>query len=90
MRDAISGTQSGQWGLLPPTGKQVFFDEIVILELEDGRVVRQGGIADNLTALSQLGVLPGQGSADPSGGSMYSTDTQDQKMYRADSDGGPA
>jgi predicted ester cyclase len=60
-RFTISGTQSGQWGLLPPTGKQVSFDEILILELQDARVVRQSGLADNLTALGQLGVLPGQG-----------------------------
>jgi steroid delta-isomerase-like uncharacterized protein len=61
-RFTISGTQSGKWGLLPPTGKRVSFDEIVVLELRDGKVVRQSGVADNLTALSQLGVLPGQGS----------------------------
>jgi len=61
-RFTISGTQSGPWGVLPPTGKRVSFDEIVRLELRDGRVVRQSGIADNLTALRQLEVLPGQGS----------------------------
>lgn len=54
----ITGTQQGQWGLLPATGKPVEFDEIVMLELRDGQVVRQRGIADNLTALRQLGVLP--------------------------------
>jgi len=61
-RFTISGTQSGQWGVLPPTGRRVSFDEIVRLELRDGRVVHQSGIADNLTALRQLEVLPGQGS----------------------------
>jgi predicted ester cyclase len=54
----ISGTQTGQWGVLPPTNKRVEFDEIVILEFRDGKVVRQRGIPDNLTALRQLGVLP--------------------------------
>ena len=39
-----------------------FFDEIVVLELRGGKVIRQSGVADNLTALGQLGVLPGQGS----------------------------
>src|SRR5262249_34041448 len=56
-RFTISGTQSGRWGVLPPTGKRVQFEEIVILELRDGRVVYQRGIPDNLTALRQLGVL---------------------------------
>lgn len=57
-RFTISGTQSGPWGLLSPTGKRVAFEEIVILELRDGRVVRQRGIPDNLAALRQLGVVP--------------------------------
>jgi steroid delta-isomerase-like uncharacterized protein len=54
----ISGTQRGQWGPLPPTGKRVAFDEIVILEIRDGKVLRQRGIVDNLSALRQLGVVP--------------------------------
>jgi steroid delta-isomerase-like uncharacterized protein len=57
-RFTISGTQEGQWGPLPPTGKWVEFEEIVILEIRDGKVHRQRGIADNLAALRQLGVLP--------------------------------
>ncbi len=56
---AISGTQDGPWGILPPTGKRVAFEEIVVLELRDGRVVHQRGVADHLTALRQLGILPG-------------------------------
>lgn len=56
-RITISGTQLGQWGLLPPTGKRVEFGEIVILEMQSGKVIHQRGIADNLTALRQLGVL---------------------------------
>jgi predicted ester cyclase len=44
--------------VLPPSGKPVAFDEIVILQLRDGKVVHQSGIADNLTALRQLGILP--------------------------------
>lgn len=57
-RFTISGTQTGRWGVLPPTGKRVHFEEIVVLELRDGMIVRQRGIPDNLTALRQLGVLP--------------------------------
>jgi predicted ester cyclase len=47
---AISGTQRGQWGPLPPTGKRVQFEEIVILQIRDGKVRRQHGIVDNLNA----------------------------------------
>ena len=55
---AISGTHRGQWGPLPPTGKRVQFEEIVILQIRDGKVRRQRGIVDNLNALRQLGVVP--------------------------------
>lgn len=58
VRFTVSGTQSGQWGVLPPTGKRVEFDEVALLELENGQVIRQSGVTDNLTALRQLGVLP--------------------------------
>jgi hypothetical protein len=58
LRFTVSGTQSGQWGILPPIGKRVEFGEVVILDLRDGRVVRQRGVTDNLTALRQLGILP--------------------------------
>ncbi len=56
----ISGTQTGQWGPLAPTGKRAEFNEVVVLEFRDGKIVHQRGYADNLTALQQLGctVIP--------------------------------
>jgi predicted ester cyclase len=54
----ISGTQRGQWGPLPATGRHAQFDEIVILQIRDRKVVRQRGIVDNLSALRQLGAVP--------------------------------
>lgn len=54
----ISGTQRGQWGPLPATGKRAEFDEIVILQIREGKVVRQRGVVDNLSALRQLGAFP--------------------------------
>lgn len=58
VRLTITGTQKGQWGPLPPTGKKVSFEEILILRVVDGKVVEQRGIPDNLNALRQLGVIP--------------------------------
>ena len=58
VRLTITGTQLGQWGPLPPTGKPVRFEEIVILRFVDGKVVEQRGLPDNLAALRQLGVVP--------------------------------
>jgi len=57
-KSAISGTQRGQRGPLPSTGKRVQFEEIVILQIRDGKVRGQRGIVDNLNALRQLGVVP--------------------------------
>jgi predicted ester cyclase len=54
----ITGTQDGQWGPVPPTGKPVDYEEIAILEFRDGQVIHQRGIVDNLAALRQLGVIP--------------------------------
>ena len=52
----ITGTQQGAWGPLPATGRRVGFEEMILFTFApDGRVVRQRGIADNLTALNQLG-----------------------------------
>jgi steroid delta-isomerase-like uncharacterized protein len=58
VRFTITGTQLGQWGPLPPTGKPVRFEEIVILRFVDGKVIEQRGLPDNLAALRQLGVVP--------------------------------
>jgi predicted ester cyclase len=55
----ISGTQLGNWGPLPPTGRRLVFEEMLWLTFdEDGRVARQRGIVDNLLALRQAGVIP--------------------------------
>ena len=58
VRLTITGTQKGQWGPLPPTGRKVSFEEILILRIVQGKVVEQRGIPDNLNALRQLGVIP--------------------------------
>ena len=51
-RFTISGTQKGQWGVLPPTGKRVEFDEIVILELREGKVDMGSSIDEQLYDLT--------------------------------------
>jgi hypothetical protein len=40
----------------------VAYDEIVIMQICEGKVFRQVGVADNLLALQQLGAIP-----DPAG-----------------------
>jgi predicted ester cyclase len=55
----ISGTQLGAWGPVPPTGKRLEFDEMLILTFDEAhRVVHQRGIVDNLAGLRQTGIIP--------------------------------
>ena len=56
----ITGTQDGAWGPVPPTGKRREFEEMLVLTFDDeGRVVHQRGIVDNLAGLRQTGLFPG-------------------------------
>ena len=54
----ITGTHLGPMGPIPPTGKKLRFEEMLILTIVDGRVVHQRGIPDNLNLLRQLGLVP--------------------------------
>jgi len=54
----IRGRHTSTWGPVPATGKEVAFDEIVIMTVRDGRVVHQTGVIDNVTGLRQVGVMP--------------------------------
>lgn len=55
----ITGTQLGPWGPVPPTGRTVAFEEMLLLTFgDDGRVVHQRGIVDNLHLARQLGIAP--------------------------------
>ena len=58
----ITGRQVRDWGPVPATGKHVKYDEVVIMEIRDGKACRQFGVLDTLLALQQLGRIP-----DPAG-----------------------
>jgi len=58
----ISGTQLGNLGPIPPTGKKVRYQEMLILTIRDGQVSHQRGIPDNLHLLRQLGLVPDPGN----------------------------
>jgi len=55
------GTQLGQMGAFPPSGKRVRFDFAAILRVADGKLAEEWVTWDNMTILAQLGYLP----ADP-------------------------
>ena len=52
------GTQTGQFGPMPPTGKKIEITVIDIMRFENGLLVEHWGVADRLAAMEQLGMKP--------------------------------
>ena len=44
--------------ILPPTGREIDYEQIHVLTVRDGKVVGHEAVRDDLTMLGQLGVLP--------------------------------
>ncbi|WP_331772803.1 ester cyclase (plasmid) [Embleya sp. NBC_00888] len=44
--------------VVPPTGREIDFEQIHVLDLRDGKVIRHKAIRDDVTMLGQLGVFP--------------------------------
>ena len=51
-----SGTQTGEWLGIPPTGKAFAFDAVDIFRLEDGRLAEHWDVMDVYGLFKQLGV----------------------------------
>lgn len=43
---------------IPPTGRTIDFEQIHVLDLCDGKVIRHEAVRDDITMLGQLGVFP--------------------------------
>ncbi|MDX3261892.1 ester cyclase [Streptomyces sp. MI02-2A] len=43
---------------IPPTGREIDFEQIHVLELRDGKVIGHEAVRDDITMLGQLGVFP--------------------------------
>ena len=54
----MQGTQRGQLGPFPPTGKVMDCKAIGIHRLENGKIVETWATWDNMATLAQLGLLP--------------------------------
>ena len=52
------GTQTGQFGPMPPTNKKIEITVIDIARFEDGKLVEHWGVPDRLAAMEQLGMKP--------------------------------
>ena len=51
-------THKGEFMGIPPTGKKVDFPGLLMARFKDGREVEAWDMADSLTMLQQLGVIP--------------------------------
>lgn len=53
----FSGTHTGEFHGIPPTGRAVRFDVMDIVRLQDGQIVEHWGVVDQLGLLRQLGAV---------------------------------
>jgi predicted ester cyclase len=57
-RMTARGTQKGQFGPLPPTGKKMEITVIDILRFKDGILIEHWGVPDRFALMEQLGMKP--------------------------------
>jgi steroid delta-isomerase-like uncharacterized protein len=54
----VTGTNTGNFFILPPTGKNISYEAVHIYRIdEDGKIAEHRAIRDDLTFLAQLGVV---------------------------------
>jgi steroid delta-isomerase-like uncharacterized protein len=59
-RNTVTGTHQGEHLGVPPTGKSVTYNEIIIARFADGRIAETWGVVDVLAQMRQLGAIPAQ------------------------------
>ena len=57
-RVTLTGTHQGELMGIPATGKKVSFSEIHIVRISNGKVVEHWEVADTMSMMQQLGVIP--------------------------------
>ena len=57
-KKTFTGTHSGEFGGIPPTGKRVTLQFVDIMRVRDGKIVEHWLSMDQLSFMQQLGVLP--------------------------------
>jgi hypothetical protein len=54
----VTGTHSGNFFILPPTGNKISYEAVHLYRVgEDGKLIEHRAIRDDLTFLTQLGVV---------------------------------
>jgi steroid delta-isomerase-like uncharacterized protein len=59
-RNTVTGTHRGEYMGLPPTGRSVTYDEIIIGRFVGGRIAETWAVVDVLSQMRQLGAIPAQ------------------------------
>ncbi|MEU7858601.1 ester cyclase [Nonomuraea sp. NPDC049141] len=57
-RQTVTGTNSGEYRGMPPTGRSVTYQEIFIARFADGQIIDIWGVVDIYSQLRQLGLIP--------------------------------
>jgi predicted ester cyclase len=57
-RMTARGTQKGQFGPMPPTGKKIEITVIDIMRFKEGQLIEHWGVPDRFAAMEQLGMKP--------------------------------
>jgi predicted ester cyclase len=60
-KKTFSGTHTGEFAGIPPTGNRVTIQYVDILRLRDRRIIEHWLSMDQLSFMQQLGVIPAQG-----------------------------
>lgn len=63
VRARITGTHMGALGDIPPSGKKVDFPFVICYEIENNKIISHWMIADQLTLMEQIGVVPANEAA---------------------------
>ena len=53
-----TGTHNGDFMGIPATGKKISITEVHMVRIADGKMVEHWGLADGMTMMQQLGVMP--------------------------------
>ena len=56
-RQTVTGTNSGEYRGMPPTGKSVTYNEIFIARFANGQITDLWGVVDVYSQLQQLGLI---------------------------------
>ena len=57
-KKTMTGTHTGEFNGIPPTGRRVEIQYVDILRLRDGRIIEHWLSMDQLSFMQQLGVIP--------------------------------